>query len=204
MRIGNIVLVCCGLIGCSDSAPRPGPQVAAFDGTGWSFRCPPSGYRITTSVGGSIEYLGADPAEPTVCLGKTQGGIVRRPFAVSELASQDPATVRREIGKLYPARPGGEVRFIGNGQGGIGGTQFNYSWKVLGFERISLAGMEIDALMLQVQQQGLGDNYHNSKRTYWLDRTTGAVVKMQVTLIAGSLGGWQSWEAISISLDPTT
>lgn len=91
--------------------------LAAAPAAAQEFRCPPAGQVVTLSDGRTLRQDGADPADPLVCLRRTQRpgdpDKAERLF-LNALVEQDPGTRearRAAIATLLPFRPGATAQF---------------------------------------------------------------------------------------------
>lgn len=185
------------LSACTDTPST----VSADNGRVWEHRCPPAGTVVRMSTGGTIRYAGAD-AE----------GLCRRVDGTTALygvwmmrAGQQPsAEVRAWLGKLFPARAGASATASMIGLPVNGGTD-THMWmreaRVVGFERLNLPAGAIDAVLIEWNDRGTGNNIHLTRYRRWLDTNTGAMVRSEAVLLSGA-GREHAWHAVALTVPP--
>lgn len=171
----------------------------AVPASGVAFRCPATGTRLTFGNGGYLEFQGADPADPVVCLARNANGQQqRRLYNFWTLPLDDDSALRQGFGALWPAVPGKTAAYTFIGRTADNNT-FRYSerWRVVGAEILQIGGSPRATMVLERVQEGMLGNNFLGTDTYWFDVQTGSFLKRQVSVTRGR-AGVSSFEATSI------
>lgn len=200
------------LMGCqtepssSGNAPvvaRPAGNAPAPPGS-VAFRCPVAGTVVHLNTGGRLEYRGADPSDPTVCLATNASGQQqRRLYNFFSLPLTDERSVRQGLQSLWPMAVGGTANYVFIGRTDRGETfQYTESWRVLRAEPLTIGGVVRNTLVVQRTQEGRMDNRFLGTDTHWWDTATGAWVKGEVSVTRGNTSS-RPYQATSITRPST-
>jgi hypothetical protein len=171
------------------SAPGATPIAAPAVG-GVQFRCPPAGTRVNFETG-FLQFDGADPADPAVCLATNSNGQQqRRLYNFWVLPLDDERAVRQGFAALWPAAPGRTASYTFIGRAADQNT-FRYAerWRVLRTEALNIGGVSRNTVVLERTQEGMLGNTFLGTDTFWYDVDTGAFLKRNVTVTRGRAGG---------------
>lgn len=97
-------------LGACTAPPAPAP-IAAGPATGGAafFHCPPAGSLVETSIGETITWLGAERADPEVCVmrySSRPGPPARMPNGSFVAGTQDEPVLRRRMREFLAFAPG--------------------------------------------------------------------------------------------------
>lgn len=159
------------------------------------FRCPASGTVVEQSVGTRISYRGQDAGDPLVC--RTADG--QRRF----LGYWSASSLFYRAGGVQLARllMGGSreerINYFSPGRDGNSVHIFE-TWRVLGTNPLETTAGTFDALRVQRQFEVAGSAY-SYLETIWLDRASGAPVKVEVNHLNGFMApNVMAWEATDL------
>lgn len=170
-------------------------------GTGWQFRCPLPGASVQLSGGGSISFRGWDSSDPLVCLA---GNDSRRFLNYWRPDTDLVKAGRREIETLFPANVGKQVsyQYATVDARTHASITIRATWLIASSGQIRVPAGTFDAIKIEHVRETVGGNWRQ-RDTIWLDRITGATIKVDIEFAGGvPLGGQRSWEATSIRAAP--
>lgn len=172
----------------------------------WDFTCPADGTAVTYDDGRRLSFSGADPADPKVCLARTDAGQqVRLIWGMVEEGASEGRGHAAPMTPLFPAKTGGNVSYTADLSSPGSGIQYRFDtrWRVVGFEQVEVPAGKFNAVVFERSVQGTGSNAGQSfKLTYWVDGNSGAVVKRTVELGRGGSTLLRPFQAVKLSLPP--
>ncbi len=135
--------------------------------------CPASGGVVEQKGGPTMEFLGANPANPDMCLMRVGGDMVQGWYGIW-------LTIWPGVEKAYPAL----TRVMQGGAGDIVGFDnylaFGFQYHDLirneGVEDIILLGTHYHALRLAHYREGYDGNDYRSVSTVWKDLASGLLI----------------------------
>ncbi len=144
--------------------------------------CPAAGSRIEQKGGPSFDYLGADPANPAICVMRVDGQVVRGWYAIWLLDWPGAATAGPALGRLMHGRSG-DVEALETNM--APGYDFYDLMRNEGVEDIELLGKTYRALKISHYREGTAGNGYRSVSTVWKDIPSGMLVYATYDHIAG-------------------
>lgn len=179
--------------------------------TSMSFQCPPAGAQTENSLATQDEWLGTDPADPTVCLVRMTGpgaaAVERRlPYAFWRLPFShhgSEAATRAGLGQFYPATPGKTVTcdvFLPRTMGGD--DPCRQTWTAIGVQPVKVRAGSFKAMVIERTEEGRGGNVFKGTWRRWVDLNTGVTVKQTYTPVRLRASGPQEWEPTSMVTPP--
>jgi hypothetical protein len=178
----------------------------------WAFGCPDPGTRVTWDDGRTLVFAGADPAAPAVCLARPAGGggegppPVRLAWGMVEESngSEGRGHVTGMRG-LFPAKAGSNAKYTATVSSPGSGIQYPFetSWRMLGFETVTVPAGRFDAVAFERRVQGTGANASQSYvARYWLEGVSGVVLKRTVEVGRGGSTLLRDIQAKELALPP--
>ena len=172
----------------------------------WDFACPEAGTAVSYDDGRRLTFAGPDPADPAVCLARTDaGGQVRLIWGMVEDSALEGRGHRPAMAPLFPARTGSNVSYTVDLSSPGSGIQYRYDtrWRLVGREPVQVPAGRFNALVFERAVQGTGANAGQSFRlTYWVEGGTGVVLKRTVELGRGGSTLLRSFQATKLSRPP--
>lgn len=187
----------------SACAPDLPPNLSTDASRSWEHRCPAAGTVVRTSNNLSIRYAGG--AAPGVCrLG--DGRAMHYGMWAVPVGQQSPE-IGAWLAGLFPAVVGKSATrgSVGRPVGMADGTSFMWAYeaRVLGFETLALPFGRRDAVLIEWDSRGTGNNNHHSRQRRWLDVETGAVIRSEARAITGTIAE-HAWQASALSVPAPT
>ncbi|MDN3568864.1 hypothetical protein QWZ14_31180 [Paeniroseomonas aquatica] len=166
---------------------------------GYQFRCPAPGTVVEQSTGSRLAYRGPDANDPMVC---TMANGERRAFGYWAAGSPFYRSGRTQLARLVsgsvgPASKEERLDYFSLGRDS-NSVHFYEAWRVAGTGPVQVVAGTFDTLRLErrVQIQNTAFSY---TETVWLDRASGAPVKVQVDHLNGFMApSLTSWEATEV------
>ncbi len=159
--------------------------------------CPPEPTRVTRSVGGDTDYLGAVPGIPDLCR-------MRRPDGAGEFYYGAWRSDWPGAGQAYPVI----VAVLAGGTGArasfvtrsVPGLQWTDTFINEGPDTVAVDGVPHATVKLAHERAGIEGNTYHSVITSWRDTQTGVVLKAAEQQIAGqSYGPAATWQAVRVA-----
>jgi len=179
------------------TAPAP-PRVAIV------FKCPKSGTVIETTTQAQINErtsLGADPADPTLCISKSGFTTTETYYSrfSRNIGAEGLAELRQGLADLFAGR---KEQFTSRFQtASAGGGRFTYeqTWCRLGSEAIGLAGRQVQTVVFEKAERNLEANFQGVEKI-WYDPTSGVWLKRMATAGGETSRNWAiNWEVTRIT-----
>ena len=175
------------------AAPAPGPQTALEGalrnyppfGVGANVHgdfapgstvprsCPPAGSRVEQKGGPTMEYNGASPTDPDLCLMKVGGEDVQAWYGIWATAWPGADYARRALQKAMGSRTGDVVGFDTVATPDL---KWHDLIRLEGIEDIKLLGKTYTAMKLSHYREGFDGNTYRSVSTIWKDVPTGMLI----------------------------
>jgi hypothetical protein len=160
-----------------------GRNVYADDGS-IPLSCPKPGGRVEQRGGPTMEYFGADPSSPDLCVMKIGGEATQAWYGiwVTEWPNADLGrAVLRQIIHGHTGEIGGFDTVTVPGR-----LQWHDLIRNEGIETIDLLGKQYRALKISHYREGFGNNDYRSVSTVWKDLQTGLLIYGTYQHISGS------------------
>jgi hypothetical protein len=154
-------------------------------------KIPTPGTRVYTSLGGYMEYVALEGG--LVVYKGANRRVISAIGGIVTLAENDELPINLAV-SLWPLKVGKAISFVESSKI----ASWTIEMAVLRRETIDLPAGRFDAFVVQEHRKGRGSNYHESYRTYWYAPDIGAIVKVDVRLLAGTTP-FKPWEALSIA-----
>ena len=153
----------------------------------WEQRCPPQGASVTWDNGTTLAFAGRDPAAAPLCLARRGEAETRM---ILGLLEQGPAEGRGHpdgLAPLFPARANNNARYRSTSTSAGSGIQYDFdnSWRVVGFEFVTVAAGRFDAVVLERRLVAAAPNDQSLIMRYFVDTASGILVKREVTVERG-------------------
>ena len=147
------------------------------------FRCPPSGTVQTFNDNAVVTWLGAQPNQGDICIGRNQAGApvqsVRGLFPLGGLWPDSIPAVRDAMMRVTTLAPGTPVSFMTTGQTAnpneVRPGTWTHTWRVSGQDRLRV-GPTIRGAWTIDREARSGANVVAAGR-YWIDQATGVRLK---------------------------
>lgn len=190
------VFALAGLAALANGCAIPPAQVAAGPSP---VVCTPPGGSVQHGNGSLVEYLGADPANPELCLSRRGG----KPFAgwfgtwAAEWPGSDAAhpALRTVI-----AGPPGTIASFDTDAGP--GLRWHETLINEGLEDIKLLGQVYRTQRLAHEREGFDGNTYHSVVTQWREVASGMVVYQNYRHLAGRPEPGTQWDPLRITEPP--
>ncbi|MBC7801442.1 MAG: hypothetical protein H7Z10_12545 [Gemmatimonadaceae bacterium] len=158
--------------------------------------CPPAFGVVDRSVGASVVYIGADPANPEICRMKRGNAIETFYFGIWNTAWPGAEAAYRALQQVYAGPPGTEVKFDVSAGPGL---QWHETLRHGGMEDLRLLSGVYRTMRVVHEREGYGGNTYHSVITQWKDVQTGMVIYQNYQHIAGYPEPGTSWDPVSIT-----
>lgn len=135
--------------------------------------CPPAGSRVEQKGGPTMEYGGASPTDPDLCLMKVGGEEVQAWYGIWATAWPGADYARRALQKIMNSRTGDVVGFDTAATPEI---KWHDLIRLEGIEDIKLLGRTYTAMKLSHYREGFDGNTYRSVSTIWKDIPTGMLI----------------------------
>lgn len=172
----------------------------------WAFACPAPGTAVSYDDGRRLSFTGTDPADPNICLARTESGApVRLHFAMVEETATEGRGHNPAMAPLFPAKTGSNVSYTANLSSPGSGIQYRYDtrWRLVGWEKVEVPAGRFDAVVFERVVQGTGANAGQSfTLRYWVDGITSVAVKRTVELGRGGSTLMRPFQATKLSRPP--
>ena len=171
------------------------------------FRCLPRGTVQTYSDGNITSWLGYDPSNSDICVGRSkEGRTISTIRGIWNIGSYWPDTIpamRTALTDLTTKPVGTVATFTATGSTANKDDPRPGTWthtlRVLNREALTTPAGAFQAYVIE-------DDYRNTfgtgqwKRLFWVDAATGALLKVQT--VAASNGAYPKWETVALRLPP--
>lgn len=196
LALGLVLLL--GLGGCKTPQTRGEKP--------WDFTCPADGNAVTYDDGRQWRFAGADPADPGICRATTgTGQPVRLVWGMVEETASEGRGHRAPMAPLFPAKSGANVAYTADLSAPGSGLQYRYDtrWRLIGWQEVTVPAGRFNAVVFERSVQGTGANATQGfKLTYWVDGSSGVLVKRAVEVRQGGSTLMRPFEAVKLSLPP--
>ena len=143
-------------------------------------RCPAAGTRISTSIGGLLQFRDGDGLTCPYVNGRGQTfarwGVFWTPSAGVVRLHGD------ELQRLWPLEVGKEVSFVWT----EGSESWRFSHKVARRETVTIPAGTFDTFVIEISETGLNGNSHRSVNRSWYAPKVGYAVKYEYELESGN------------------
>lgn len=155
------------------------------------FSCPAPGTKLTTSNGNTLTFR---ERAGLVCNFETAAGKSAYLAGVLTTNSTTAVTNSRHYDELWPAVKGKKIVF----QSGTTAA-WERSYTVTAIEKIKVPAGEFEVVKIVGTQDGVRDNHHSSRSTFWWAPSVGYLVKYEYELLRGNNSNPpRNWEATAI------
>jgi hypothetical protein len=166
-----------------------GPTVRAVDGTGpYPRPCPMAGARLEQQGGPTMEFLGQNAADPTMCRMRVGGEEAQAWYGIWVLDWAGAAEARPALKRVIEGATGVMAGFDTVATV-PGPSPAQVMWHDVlrneGMEDIPLLGRTFRAMKLSHYREGFGGNRYRSLSTVWKDMDSGVVLYGTYQHIAG-------------------
>lgn len=172
----------------------------------WDFACPAEGTAVVYDDGRQLRFAGADPADPAICRAATAAGQpVRLIWGMVEESASEGRGHRAPMAPLFPTASGANVAYTADLSSPGSGIQYRYDtrWRMVGWEKVEVPAGAFNAVVFERNVQGTGANAAQGfKLTYWVDGSSGVVVKRAVEVRQGGSTLMRPFQAVKLSLPP--
>lgn len=158
--------------------------------------CPRSMGIVDRSVGPTVIYLGADPANPEVCRMKRGNDVETFFFGIWNTAWPGAEAARDAIRQVYAGPAGTSVTFDTSAGPGL---QWHDTMRNGGVEDLRVLGQVFRTLRVVHEREGFGGNTYHSVITQWRDLATGMAIYQNYQHISGQPEPGTSWDPVSIT-----
>ena len=135
--------------------------------------CPPAGSRVEQKGGPTMEYAGASPTDPDLCLMKVGGEDVQAWYGIWATTWPGADYARRALQRVMNSRTGDVVGFDTAATPEI---KWHDLLRQEGIEDIKLLGRTYTAMKLSHYREGFDGNTYRSVSTVWKDVATGLLI----------------------------
>ena len=135
--------------------------------------CPPAGSRVEQKGGPTMEYNGASPTDPDLCLMKVGGEEVQAWYGIWATTWPGADYARRALQKAMGSRTGDVVGFDTVATPEV---KWHDLIRLEGIEDIKLLGKTYTAMKLSHYREGFDGNTYRSVSTIWKDVPTGMLI----------------------------
>lgn len=112
----------------------------------------------------------------------------------------DEQGTRAGVAALWPLEPGRTASFTFIGSTNAAQTfRYREDWRVVGQQRVSVAGGERDVIVIERRQRGMFENNYDGTDTLWYDLQSRTFIRRNITVRQGQPGAG-NFEATRISV----
>jgi len=158
--------------------------------------CPPGIGIVDRSVGPTVVYLSADPADPESCRMKRGNEVETFFFGTWNTAWPGAEAARRALKGVYAGPPGTSVTFDTSAGPGL---QWHDTFRNGGTEELHVLGETFHTMRVVHEREGFDGNTYHSIITQWKDIATGMGIYQNYQHIAGQPEPGTSWDPVSIT-----
>ena len=158
--------------------------------------CPINFGVVDRSVGPSVIYLGADPADAENCRMKRGNEIETFYFGTWNTAWPGAEAARQALKRVYAGPPGTSVTFDVSAGPGL---QWHDTIRNGGFEELNVLGQLFRTMRVIHEREGFDGNAYHSIITQWKDVATGMGIYQNYQHIAGHPEPGTSWDPVSVT-----
>ncbi len=185
--------------------PATAASSATFSAAPIGFRCLPRGTIQAFSTGGAVTWIGTDPANSDICIGRNGAGApiqaVRGFWNIGRYWPDTIPSMRSGLAELTTKPAGTVATFTVTGPTATAedprpGT-WTHSLRVVGREPLVIAAGRFDAHVIDDDERTTQGSGHWTRR-YWIDAATGAFLKSET--LTSSNGLKQGRETVSLRL----
>ena len=159
-----------------------GGTVRATSGGEQPLACAAPGSRVEQKGGPTIEFEGADPSDPTLCVMKVAGGTVKAWYDIWLTDWPGAAEARTALRDVIQG-PSGTVTGFDTRM--LPGLQWHDLIRNEGVEDLTLLGKTYHALKISHYREGSEGNNYRSVATVWKDIPTGMLIYATYQHISG-------------------
>ena len=134
--------------------------------------CPAAGSRVEQKGGPTMEYLGASPSDPDLCLMRIGGEAVEAWYGIWATAWPGADYAHRGLARVIASRTGDVVGF----DTATPDAKWHDLIRLEGIEDIKLLGRIYSAMKLSHYREGFDGNTYRSVSTVWKDVPTGLLI----------------------------
>ncbi len=158
--------------------------------------CPPAIGVVDRSVGPTVVYLRANPANPELCRIKRGNDVEEFYFGTWNIKWPGAEAANQALKQVYAGPPGTSVTFDVSAGPGL---QWHDTIRNGGNEDLSLLGQVFHTMRVVHEREGFGGNSYHSIITSWKDVETGMSIYQNYQHISGHPEPGTSWDPVSIT-----
>jgi hypothetical protein len=198
LAAGALLACACGVAVAQVAVPPmdTGPGIWATDGSGPAPpACPRAGTVVQRGMLPAIEYRGAAPDDPALCLVRI--GTTDLPMYFGMWAREWPgsAAARDAIGRAIHGPTGKAIIFDTSMAPGL---QWHDVIRNEGLEELNVFGQRRPTVKIAHYREGYGGNTYRSVTTGWKDLQSGAVIYVTYRHISGRPEAGTAWDATGL------
>jgi hypothetical protein len=150
---------------------------------------------LRSGDGREFTFMGRDPTDPELCRWSVAGvrNVTRAVHALMSVDSTAGNDHRIGLRRLAPFAVGKETSYAYQSSEG----RWNFTWRVIGEQALNVPAGRYDTWIVEKIEEGFSPNYFRGEQIFYVDKETGAVVKVVSRVVRGRANYSPSWEAVS-------
>ncbi len=161
-----------------------GPGVYPADGTQIVLSCPRPGGKVEQRGGPTMEYLGADPSNPDLCVMRIDGQVTKAWYGIWDTSWPGVEQARPALARIIHGRTGDVEGFDTIMLPGV--LEYHDLIRNEGIEDIILLDRTYRAVKISHYREGYSGNTYRSVSTVWKDLATGLLIYGTYQHISGT------------------